>query len=348
MKNSVYSLKASKLSEYVKRLFEAIGTPRQHAHLIAERLVRAHLRGHPSHGVIRIKQYMDAYRAGSLDPKAQPIVEVQGPCFANVKGNRSFGQVGATFAMEMAIKKARDNSISVVGCHDINHVGCLGDYVYMAVQQGFIGLAFCNGGGPNVAAFGTSERVLGVNPIAFGIPSDSHGIFVMDFTSGATAEGKLRVAREKGQGVDAGLIIDKEGKETTDPADFYNGGAIKTIGGHRGSALSIMIEILAGILPGGRCSAFDDYVEGNGVLFVVLKRDLFRSEEDVDRDLDLLYSVITGAKKAVGVDRIWFPGELEQYHQEAAHEIVRINQKTWESIKQIGDSLDVTERESNV
>jgi LDH2 family malate/lactate/ureidoglycolate dehydrogenase len=348
MENNVYSLEASKLSEYVKRLFEAIGTPRQHARLIAERLVRAHLRGHPSHGVIRIKQYMDAYGAGLLDPKAQPIIEVQGPCFANVKGNRSFGQVAASFAMETAIKQARDNGMSVVGCYDINHVGCLGDYVYMAVQEGFLGLAFCNGGGPNVAAFGTSERVLGVNPIAFGIPSDSHGIFVMDFTSGATAEGKLRVAKEKGQRVDAGLITDKDGKETTDPADFYEGGAIKTIGGHRGSALSIMIEILAGILPGGRCSAFDDYIEGNGVLFIVLKRDLFRSEEDVDQDVDLLYSAVTGAKKAVDVDRIWFPGELEEWCQKAAHEIVKINQNTWESIKQIGDSLDVTESGLNV
>ena len=258
---------------------------------MGERLVSAHLRGHPSHGVIRIKQYINAYKAGLLDPRAQPIVEVQAPCSARVKGNRSFGQVVATLVMDTAIKQSRENGVFVVGCYDMNHVGCLGDYVRMAAQEGLLGLAFCNGGGPNVAAFGTKERILGVNPIAFAVPSNSNRILVMDFTSGAAVEGKLRMAKEKGVRIDNGLIIDKDGRGTTNPEDFYDGGAIKTIGGHRGSALSIMIEILAGILLGGRCSAFDDYIEGNGVLFVVMRRDLFSSKEDFDQD-DLLYSAV--------------------------------------------------------
>jgi len=116
------------LIDYARRIFQAIGTPSEQAELLARRLVRAHLRGHPSHGVARIKQYMDAYRAGMLDPKAEPTVEVEGPCYANVNGNRSFGQVAGTFAMELAIKKAKISGLCIVGCHNMNHVGCLGDY----------------------------------------------------------------------------------------------------------------------------------------------------------------------------------------------------------------------------
>jgi len=334
---------ADELTDYVKRVFQAIETPCKQAELLASRLVRAHLRGHTSHGVIRIKQYMDAHKAGTLDPKAKPTVEVQGPCYANVNGNRSFGQVAATFAMELAIKKAKSNGLCIVGCYNINHVGCLGDYVQMAAEQGLVGMAFCNGGGPNVSPFGARERVLGVNPVAFATPSGSSRISVIDFTSGATAEGKLRLAKNKGEAISEGLILDKDGNATTDPNDFYDGGAILTIGGHRGSALSIMIEILAGILPGGRCSAFEDYVEGNGVLFFAIKPDLFRKKADFDKDIDLLYSAVTGAKKAAGVERIWFPGEPEEEcYKKLSREKIKLNEKTWETVSSVGDSLDVS------
>ncbi len=334
---------ARQLIDYVEKIFEAIGTPSKQAELLAGQLVRAPLHGHASHGVGRINQYMDAYKAGKLDPKAKPAVEVEGPCYANVNGNRSFGQVAGTFAMELAIKKAKENGLCMVGCYNTNHVGCLGDYVMMVAEQGLVGMAFCNGGGPNVAPFGARERVLGVNPVAFAVPSDSGRIPVMDFTSGATAEGKLRLAKNKGETVPEGLILDKDGNATTDPNDFYHDGAILTIGGHRGSALSLMIEILAGILPGGRCSAFEDYVEGNGVLFFAIKPDLFRKKADFGKDIDLLYSAVTGAKKAAGIERIWFPGELEQEcYNTLSHEKIELNEKTWEAVTSIGDSLDVS------
>lgn len=337
------SVHACQLTDYVERIFEAIDTPSEQAKLLARQLVRAHLRGHASHGVARIKQYMDAYEAGTLDPKAKPTVEVEGACYANINGNRSFGQVAATFATELAIKKAKDSGLCMVGCYNINHVGCLGDYVMMVAEQGFVGMAFCNGGGPNVAPFGARERVLGVNPVAFAAPSESGRIPVMDFTSGATAEGKLQLAKNKGETVPEGLLLDKDGNPTTCPGHFYDEGAILTIGGHRGSALSLMIEILAGILPGGRCSAFEDYIEGNGVLLFAIKPDLFRKKADFGKDIDLLYSAVTGAKKAAGIERIWFPGELEQEcYNTLSHEKIELNEKTWEAVTSIGDSLNVS------
>ena len=336
-------INSHQLIDYVEKIFEAIGTPSKQAELLASLLVRGHLRGHASHGVGRISQYINSYKAGKIDPKAEPSVEVEGLCYANVNGNKSFGQVAATFAMELAINKAKENGLCMVGSYNMNHVGCLGDYVIMAAEQGLVGMAYCNGGGPNVAPFGSREKVLGVNPAAFAAPSESGRIPVMDFTSGATAEGKLRQAKNKGENVSEGLILDKGGNATTDPNAFYDDGAILTIGGHRGSALSVMIEILAGILPGGRCSAFDDYVEGNGVLFFAIKPDLFRAKSDFGKDVDLLYSAVTGAKKAVGIDRIWFPGEIEQErYNTVSHEKIDLNEKTWEAVTSIGDSLDVS------
>ncbi len=336
------SFEINELNEYIKRVIEAIGASCEHAELVASRLVNADLCGVNSHGVIRMQQYLDAVSAGILNPKAEPQAEVDTPCYANVNGNRSFGQVAASFAIELAIEKAKKTGIALVGCYNMNHVGRLGDYVQMASEQDLVGLAFCNGGGPNVAPFGAREKVLGSNPMVFSAPSRNGRTVLVDFTSSVTSEGRIREARNKGEQIPENLVLDKDGKPTTDPDDLYKGGAILTMGGVKGSALSIAIEILAGILTGGRCSAFDDYVEGNGVLFFTCKPDLFRERACFDRDIELLYQAVTGAKKAAGVETIYFPGGPEaKCRISSLKDGVQINETIWESITKIGDSVGV-------
>jgi len=151
-------VQAEELIEFTRQIFEAVNTPAEQAKLLANRLVTAHLPGFSSHGLIRIKQYMDAINAGLLDPQAKPTAETETPLYANVNGNRAFGQVTATFAMELAIKKAKENGLSIVGCYNMNHAGRLGDYVEMAAGEELIAMAFCNGGGPNVAPFGARKK----------------------------------------------------------------------------------------------------------------------------------------------------------------------------------------------
>lgn len=334
---------ADELKDFTKRIFEAVNTPSEQAKLVARRLVDANLNGLDSHGVIRIRQYMDALEAGLLNPQAKPTAEVDTPSYANVNGNRTFGQVAATFAMELAIRKAKDKGVSMVGCHNMNHIGRFADYVKMAAEQDLIGLGFCNGGSPNVAPFGARQKVLGTNPVACAVPASSGKSIVMDFASAATVEGKLRVARNKGEHIKEGLILDKDGNPSTNPNDFYDGGVILPIGGNKGSALSLMTEILAGIFPGGRCSAFEDYIEGNGVLFFVMKPDLFRKRADFNKDIELLYAAVTSAKKAKGFDKILFPGEPEEEcYRKFSREGITLDDKTWETITGIGASLKVS------
>jgi LDH2 family malate/lactate/ureidoglycolate dehydrogenase len=330
------------LYSYTRQIFVAAGAPPEHAERVARMLVDADIAGYPSHGVNRVKQYINSINTGKIKPQAKPVIESESPGYANVNGNRTFGQVAATFAAELAIKKAKQNGMAMVGAYNMSHVGRLGDYTDMAAREDLLGVAFCNGGGPNVAPYGSRERVLGTNPIACSVPSGSGKIARIDLASGASAEGKLNVARNKGERVMEGLIQDRDGRPTTDPNDFYDGGSILPIGWQKGSALCIMMEILGGIFTGGRCSAFEGYVDGNGIVILAMKPDLFRNRADFDKDIELLYKKVTGSQKAAGVERIYYPGEPEiEYREKSLREGISLNEVTWETVRGIGDSLKV-------
>ena len=337
------NVKKDQLEQYTTGILRAVGAAAPNAELVARMLVGADLAGVGSHGVVRVKQYLDAIDSGILDPRAEPAVQTDAPAYAGVNGNRSFGQVSAAYAMKIAIEKANTAGVSIVGCCNVNHVGRLAEYMQMAAEQGLIAVAFCNGGGPNVAAFGARQRVFGTNPIACGVPDGRGDQHIMDFTSAATAEGKVRVARMKGEQLPPGQIIDRNGNPSSDPEDFYSGGSVVPIGGLKGSALSVVVEVLGGILTGARCSVFDDYVDGNGLLFLAFKPDLFRSQEDFYEDLSLFHQKVTGAERADGFDRILFPGELEAENREKSlKEGVNLPDTTWEMLSEIGDSLHVS------
>ncbi|GAI17600.1 unnamed protein product, partial [marine sediment metagenome] len=259
------------------------------------------------------------------------------------------GQIAGTFAMGVAIKKAKQSGLSMVGCYNMYHVGRLADYVAMASREGLVAVAFCNGGGPNVAPYGGRERVIGTNPIACSVPSSFGRSIQIDFASAASAEGKLKVARNKGERVREGILVDKHGNPSTDPNDFYDGGSILPIGEHKGSALGLMMEVLGGIFTGGRCSVFEDYVEGNGILFFVMRPDLFRERADFDKDIELLYTAVTGSKKAAGFEKLLFPGEPEVEHRgKSLQEGINLDDKTWDTVSGIGDSLNVSFKAASI
>jgi len=329
------------LYDYTKKIFEAAGVPAEHAQRVARMLVDADTAGYPSHGVNRLQQYLNAIKTGKINPQAKPVIELESASYANINGNRAFGQIAATFTAEVAIKKAK-NGMAMVGGYNMSHVGRLGDYTAMVARKDLMAVAFCNGGGPNVAPYGSRERVLGTNPIACSVPSSSGKVAQFDFASAASAEGKLNVARNKGERVMEGLIQDKDGRPTTDPNDFYDGGSILPIGWQKGSALCIMMEILGGIFTGGRCSAFEGYVDGNGIVILAMKPDLFRNRADFDKDIELMHRAVTGSQKAVGFERILFPGEPEiEFREKSLREGIPLDDTTWETVRGIGDSLKV-------
>jgi uncharacterized oxidoreductase len=247
------TIDAARLESRATRIFAAMGAPADDAAWIAALLVRANLRGHDSHGVIRIPQYWESVKRKEVDPTSPVTVTLDTPTVVRLDGGRGFGQVVARRGMEMAIARARAGGLSAVSMSHTSHVGRLSDYAEMAAAANLVGLVWANCvHGLNVAPWGGAARRLGTNPHAVAIPGAAGPAMVLDFATSVVAEGKLRVKRNRKQPAPPGWFVDAKGRPETDPEIFYGDppGALLTAGDHKGYGLSLAVEILGGILSG--------------------------------------------------------------------------------------------------
>ena len=243
---------AVKLVDLVAAIMQAGGSHPDEARTIARRLVDSNLVGHDSHGVLRVGKYLEWVRDGWLKPNTPPTIVFDSDTIAIIDGNRGFGQVTGEFATRLGIAKAARKGIAMIGLRNCGHLGRLGDWAEMAAAAGQVSLHFLNtSGAQRVAPFGGGDRRLSTNPLAIGVPLAGGDPAILDITTSTVAEGKLMVALNKGEQVPEGWIVDKHGKPTTDPKEFYDGGALLTIGAHKGSGLSILTDLLAGAISHG-------------------------------------------------------------------------------------------------
>jgi L-2-hydroxycarboxylate dehydrogenase (NAD+) len=213
------------------------------AEIVADVTLDADLKGFTSHGLGRFPQYIKGLKCGTIKTDTDIEIEKETISTALLNGNHRFGHVVAYYAMEIAMEKARETGIGMVGVHDSNHFGVAGYYSDMAVMQDLIGLVLANTE-PAVAPIGGKVPIIGTNPIAIGVPSNKNYVSV-DMATSATARGKLLEAMRKGEKITENVALDSEGNPTIDPQAALKG-SILPFGAHKGYALAFMIEILAG------------------------------------------------------------------------------------------------------
>src|SRR6185437_4858880 len=277
---------APRLVTLVAAVMRGAGCTADEAQAVATRLVDANCVGHESHGVIRVAKYLEWVRDGTLRPNTPPTLVVDTATLAIVDGNRGFGQVIGEYATRLGIAKAATTGIAMIGLRNCGHLGRVGEWAEMAAGEGQVSLHFLNtSGAQRVAPFGGSDRRLSTNPITIGVPLAGGDPVILDVTTSTVAEGKLFVAINKGEQVPAGWIIDKHGRPTTDPKDFYDGGALLTVGAHKGSGLSIVVDMLAGALSTGKSSDPDDTVLRNNMLSIYIAPAVYDSEGAVAREI---------------------------------------------------------------
>ena len=303
--------KGPDLKRLGQAILEAVGTPEDLAAIVAGSLVDANLAGHDSHGVIRLTSYVAGVRSGQVQPGARAVVESLGDACARVDGAWGWGQPAAHIATDTASKLARANGVGLVTVGRCNHIGRLGEYIEDLSRAGQIGLMTCNSP-PAVAPYGGYTRLLGTNPIAWGAPrSPGKPPIVVDFATASIAEGKLRIAHANGSKAPLGAVVDKSGQPTTDTAAFYDGGALTTFGGHKGFGLSVMAELMAGMLSGTGLSSDPDYSNGNGTMLLAIDVGRFLPASDFMEQADALEGRLHAAPTAPGFDAIQMPGEPE-------------------------------------
>lgn len=333
---------ASQLKRVGISVFEAAGVPNSEAKRVTDSLVEANLVGHDSHGVIRILQYVENIRKGKIKLGVKIEVVRETPSTALIDGHWGFGQVIAEKGMKIAIEKAKGTSMSSVGVFHCNHIGRLGEYSMMAAERDMIGAVVCNSEpkGGLTAPYGGATRRLGTNPLSVAVPAKKMNHFLLDFATSIVAEGKVRVKRYRGERVPAGWILDKNGLPTNNPEDFYQGGALLPFGGHKGYALSLLIDIFGGILTGAGCPSTEGYERGNGTFMMAIDISSFMPIEEFKEKVDDLLRAVKGTPTAPGFDEVLIPGEPEfKTKEKRLRKGIYVSDETWRKLGKVAQEL---------
>jgi uncharacterized oxidoreductase len=335
------------LETLTRDIFRAIGVPPDGAAWMARLLVWANLRGHDSHGVIRIPQYIASWRKGEADPAAEPAIVREGPATALLDGRMGFGQIVARRGMEVGMQKAAAVGVSTVGIFNSNHIGRLADYAEMALAKDMLALLTVNAGGAGqrMAPWGGRAPRLSTNPIAFACPAGAAAPISFDIATTVAAEGKVRVKRNRGEPIPLGWVLDAEGKPTTDPAALYGdpAGTILPAGGHKGYCLALMIEVLAGILARGGYSTDHPGPIRNGICILVVDIARFVPPGTFRAEVDDLVRYLKSCPTVPGVDRILTPGEPEAITEaERRRSGIFVEDETWRQIEAVARDLRVS------
>lgn len=337
---------AARLERLTQDIFVARGVPSEDAAWISAMLVRANLRGHDSHGVIRVPQYVAGLKAGTLNPRPALRLVVDTPTIAVLEGDGGFGQVVARRGVALAIERARAQGLAAVALRGANHVGRLADYAEAAAREGLIGLVWANArGGLNVAPWGGAARRLGTNPHAIAIPGPG-GVVAMshDFATSVWAEGKLRVKFNRGEPAPPGIMLNGRGEPSTDPREYYADpvGSLLTAGGHKGYGLSLAVEILAGILSGAGAASGEPSVFRNGTLIVCLDPGRFLPAAELHAQVAALMDWVRSAPLAAGAKEILVPGEPEaRTERERRADGIPIDEATWAQIRDVATEVGI-------
>jgi LDH2 family malate/lactate/ureidoglycolate dehydrogenase len=317
------------LRPFLVALFDAAGVPHASSEVVVAHLLDSSACGLPSHGVLRVPEYLDAIAAGRVDAAAGARVLSDGAVLV-LDADRALGQVAATAAVDAARERARANGVGVVALRHAAHLGRIGAYAEALARDGLVAIAFCSVPTRfhNVAWSGAREGRMGTNPIAYAYPTSGDPV-VADFSTSATPEGRIRLLRNQGKPAPLGLLHDAHGRPTTDPNVLYAtpGGTLQPLGapdfGHKGSALGMLVEVFGTLLAGE--TADDPERDNNLTLLALVPDDGFVARADAYVDYIHAAAPIDAARPPL------VPGELEADARRACTTIT-VDATTWGQI----------------
>lgn len=328
------------LRDVASAVLVAAGASAQNADIVAEHLVSANLAGVDTHGVRHLPGYARDLAAGFIDGQAQPAIIRSGQSSQLVSGNWTFGQVAARFATDRGIDAALSSGVAVVGVVQCHHIGRLGYYTELAAAKGLVAQIWAGGyseEAPVTVPFGGRERLLHTNPVSMAFPSASDHPFMFDFATTLLSGVKIEDARRHGEALPAGAIVDRDGNPSTNPNDFFAGGAHLPFGGHKGFAFNLAAEYYGRILTNS--TAYADPKKGGpimrnqGVAIILVRDDLFASDADFREGADQMAGTARAIAPAPGFSSVLVPGDPEwNARQKRQAEGIPIEDEVWKEI----------------
>ena len=299
-------------------LFIAYNVEKVDAKYVCDLLVKSDLVGQESHGIARAAFYIKKIIDGTINLKPKIKILNNTKTTALIDGDWGLGQIVANYATKQCIRKAAKNNIGCITLRNCNHIGRLSDFTSQAAKKNMIGIAFANLHGISgiVSPHGGIDRKLPTNPISITLPMSANKNFDMDMSSSSISEGKVKLKYLKKLKMKKGYLINKLGNFTTSPKDFYvePKGSILPLGGiasHKGFALSMAIDILAGALSNAGCTSNINKRHGNALTLIFIKISSFNKLKDFKKNVNSLCNHVKKSRLAKGSREILIPGEYE-------------------------------------
>ena len=337
---------AAPLTAVVRAIVKAGGSSDREADLVSTNLVEANLKGHDSHGVGMVPRYIDSLKEGGLTPNGHVSITLDSNALLTLDGNQGYGQVMGYEAMELGAERAKRHGVCVVGLSNAHHIGRIGHWAEQCVAHGLVSIHFVNVlSRPIVAPFGGRDARHGTNPFCVGVPRPGSDPIVLDFATSKIAQGKTRVAFNKGVKLDPNTIIDDQGNPTVDPrfTVVEPSGAILPFGDHKGSGLALICELLGGALSGGKTEQ-GDTPRGrqvlNGMFSILVDPSKLGTAEGLARELESFVAWHTASPPAAGIRRVQIAGEPErEWKKTRLVDGIPIDPTTWKEILAAGDKV---------
>ncbi len=321
--------------------YECAGLSPEDARTVVEVQLTADLRGVDTHGFQRLPSYVERLLKGENNPRPQMRAVKESAASLTLDGDNGLGQLVCVRAMERTIAKARESGICVTGIVSSNDWGCGAYYPMMAAAEGFV--AFCTTTSvPTLAPFGGRTRVLGNNPLAFAVPRRDAPPIVLDMALTPVALGKVMRAQAEGQPIpEEWGFLDREGEPTTDPLAALRG-IIPAIGGYKGTGLSMMTNVFAGILPGGYHSGAVDAGK-RGQFFLVVSPSLLGDEKRFFEEIESMVAQVKASEPLPGVDEPLLPGELEErcFRERSERGTIPYPRSVIDALRALGERLGI-------
>jgi hydroxycarboxylate dehydrogenase B len=343
-------VEATKLTDIVHRVFAAAGSADEEAKIVAGHLVEANLRGHDSHGIGLVANYLRNLGNGKAAVNEKGHVVSDAGSMIVYDGARGWGQIVAREATLLGIERAKETGVAVVALRNAHHIGRVGTYGEMCAGAGLVSISFVNitDQRPAVAPWRGSDARFGTNPVTIAIPGPTPDRpIIADMATSRIAMGKVRVARNKGEQIAEGTLLDADGAPTTDPNVMYRRprGALLTFAEHKGYALAFICEILAGAVTGSgtmRPERQEDASVTNGMLLVVIDPARLTEPGWLNEEIQAMTDYVTASPPRHPGEPVLIPGDPERLMRERRiAEGVPIDEETWREFAAAARTVNV-------
>ena len=312
-----------KYKEFCRRALINCGVSAEAAESVADCCVMTDMMGITTHGTVNLPKYINKMKAGGINGNTVPSVITEGPTWARLDGNRGFGMFNGRYAIDMAMKKADEMGMAIVTVNDSGHCGACCSYSVYAAEKGYLAIAMSNTV-KLMCAPGGKGNIIGNAPISYAIPRQGKHPIFMDIALSEVAKLKVVQYQREGKKVPDGWVVDENGLPTNEPVG--NNFSMCPMSAHKGYCLAFLVETLTTVLSGG---SFDikswlfgppESASNLGHTMLVINVNKMMDKNDFASRLEEYTNDIVNAPKAMGSDKIFYPGEPNWINYDKAAE----------------------------